>query len=125
MGIQPVQKQKLLNEPLSDEALKLGRAIYNTYLENEELEMQINISKLFKLFKLNATNDSLAYIKSIFMELTEPIIVKNFKFWNNIYPMRIVTFCIYRFHDDYVDIELSEEFLEVEKTYMIDNFLTN
>ncbi|MCW8839279.1 MAG: hypothetical protein OQJ77_02175 [Thiovulaceae bacterium] len=125
MSIHKIQKQKLLNEPLSDEAIKLALAIYNTYLENEDLEMQINISKLFNLFKLHATNDSLAYIKNIFMELTEPIIVKNFKFYNNLYPMRIVTFCIYTFHDKYVNIELSEEFLEVEKNYMIDNFLTN
>jgi hypothetical protein len=125
MAIHKIKKQQLLHEPLSDDAVKLGRAIYNTFLENGELDMHIEISKLFKLFKIPATNESLAFIKNVFIELTEPIIVKNFKFWNDVYPIRIVTFCLYTFEDNYVNIELSEEFLEVEKNYMIDNFLTN
>ncbi|WP_373069942.1 hypothetical protein [Sulfurimonas sp.] len=124
MAIHKIIKQQLLHEPLSEDAVKLGRALYNTFLDNGELDMHIELSKLFKLFKLPASNESLSYIKSIFIELTEPIIVKNFKFWNDVYPIRIVTFCLYTFGDDFVDIELSEEFLEVEKNYMIDRFLT-
>ena len=125
MSIHQIQKQTLLHEPLSKDAVKLGRAIYNTYVENEELDMHISVKKLFDLFHLQGTNESLAYIKSVFIELTEPLIVKNFKFWSNVYPMRIVTFCNYEFSGNIVDIELSEEFLEVEKNYMVDNFLTN
>ena len=125
MAIHKIKKQQLLHEPLSDDAIKLGRAIYNTFLDNGELEMRVEISKFFKIFKLPATHESLQYIKDLFIELTEPLVVKNFKFWNDLYPIRIVTFCLYTFEDDYVNISLSEEFLEVEKNYMIDNFLTN
>ncbi len=125
MSMHKIKKQQLLNEPLSKDAIKLGRAIYNTFLESGELEMKVDISKFFKLFKLEPTDESLSYIKHIFLELAEPLIVKNFKFWAEIYPIRIVTFCLYTFEDKYVSINLSEEFLEVEKNYMIDNFLTN
>jgi hypothetical protein len=125
MSMHKIKKQELLHEPLSEDAVKLGRAIYNTFLENGELEMKVEISKFFKLFKLPATNESLQQIKDIFIELTEPLVVKNFKFWAEIYPIRIVTFCLYTFEGNYVNIKLSEEFLEVEKNYMIDNFLTN
>jgi hypothetical protein len=87
--------------------------------------MHISLPKLYELFKLPNINDSLKEIKAIFLELNEPIMVKDFKFYADVYEMRIMTFCTYEFKEGYVDIELNEEFLEAEKNYMIDKFLTN
>jgi len=121
-----IEKANLLCEELSVDALHLARAIYNTYIENNfDLSMEIKLSVIYNLLNLQPSNDSLKYIKSVLIELNEPVCVKNFKYKNKIYNMRFVAFCTYSFSSNSIELELSEEFLEVEANYMLDSFLTN
>ena len=124
MNSHTIQKQKLLSEPLSKDALKFARAIYNTYLEDDEnLCMIIKIQSILNLLKLQYCKGSIEYIKELFEEINEPLFVKNFKFNGEIFPTRFVIFCKYEIVDKTIKIELSEEFLQVESQYMIDSFL--
>ncbi|EDZ63334.1 hypothetical protein SMGD1_1731 [Sulfurimonas gotlandica GD1] len=124
MSLHEIIKQKLLQEPFDNDALKLARAIYNTYLENDkELFMDIKINTVLNLLKLQSSKEALKYIRFLFEELNEPLCVKNFKYYANTYPMRFVVFCSYKIKDETIEIELNEEFLHVEEHYMLDPFL--
>ena len=126
MKIHKITKQKLLSESFSEDALKLAKAIYHTHVNDENnLYMEIKLSGICKLLKLKKAQKSRDYIREIFAELNEPLAVHNFKFFSKIYETRFVTFCKYQIHDDFIEIELSEEYLLVESEYMIDKFLTN
>ncbi len=120
-----IEKQTLLSEPLSQDALRLARALYNTYEENDDddLDMDIKIEAILRLLKLENTQDSLLYIRKLLEELNEPLGVKDFAFEGNRYPLRFVTFCKYSFHDEILHIQLSQEYLDVQKNYMLDAFL--
>nr|WP_321267830.1 hypothetical protein [uncultured Sulfurimonas sp.] len=124
MSLHEIKKQKLLLEPFSKDALKLARAIYNTYLENDkELFMEIKNKSLLNLLKLQSGIESMRYIRYLLEELNEPICVKDFKYYAKTYPMRFVVFCSYKIKDETIEIELSDEFLHVEDEYMLDPFL--
>ena len=126
MQLHKIQQQKLLSEPFTKDALKLARAIYNTYRNNDDdLCMTIKLSTIISLLGLREGEESIEYIESLLEELNEPIAVKNFKFFAKVYPLRFVVFCKYSMNDDIIDIELSDEYLEVESKYMIDSFLSN
>ncbi len=126
MSIHRIEKQQILHEPLSEDALKLVRAIYNTYKEDvDELYLEIKISSLLHLLKIVNTHDDNIknYIINLFEELNEPICVKNFKFYNAVYPMKFIKFCTYKVQDEIVEIELNEEYIYAIEEYMIDPYL--
>jgi len=124
MSLHTIEKQQLLYEPISPDALKLARAIYNTYLENDkDLFMEIKVKTIFNLLNLQSGVKALSYVKYLLEELNEPICVKNFKFYGTTYKMRFVIFCNYHIKDEMIEIDLNEEFLHVEEEYMLDPFL--
>ncbi|MBU1658514.1 hypothetical protein KKG72_05595 [bacterium] len=124
MILQTIQKQKLLSGPYSDDALKLARALYNTYVKNdEEPFMKINIKNILTLLKLQADDKALRYIRKLLEELNEPLRVVNFQFMQKKYPIRFVVFCKYSIHDEVLELELSEEFLHAQNEYMLEKFL--
>lgn len=126
MAIHKIQRQKLLSEPFSLDALKLSRALYYTYLNSDkELHMQIKLKTIYSLLKLTQSEESWAYVVHILDELNEPIGVKNFKFYAKTYALRFIIFCKYKLNGDTIEIELSEEYLHAEKEYMIEQFLSN
>ncbi len=121
-----IKKNNLLHEELSEDALRLARAIYNTHIENgRRLDMEVKYKSIYSLLNIEESIDSINYIKTLFIELNEPICVNNFKYKHKTYPMRFVVFCNCTFTDIAVELELSEEYLEVEAKYMLDAFLTN
>ena len=125
MDNQKIQKAYLLHEDLSEDALRLARAIYNTHIENGcYLDMSIKLKCIFTLLNIQESIDSINYIKALFIELNEPICVKNFRYKHKTYSTHFVVFCTYSFTDTSVELELSEEYLEVEAKYMLDAFLT-
>ena len=126
MSLHVIQKQYLLGDVFSQDALRLARAIYNTYIEdNCELYMEIRLETLTSLLNINSDEDGLHHLTNIFEEINEPISVKNFKFYANEYEIRFMRFCEYEIKEEIVTIELNEEYLLAEKEYMIDKFLTN
>lgn len=124
MSLHTIEKQQLLYEPISQDALKLARAIYNTYIENDkDLFMEIKIKTIFNLLNLQSGVKALSYVKHLLEELNEPLCVKNFKYYADTYKMRFVVFCSYHIKDETIEIELNDEFLHVEEEYMLDPFL--
>jgi len=119
-------KQKLLSEPISDDALKLARAIYFTYLTNEsDLYLEIKLVSIMKLLHLHSNKETIEEIHKLLRELNEPLAIKDFNFYGKFYPLRFVVFCKYKINKDILEIELSEEFLYAEQKYMLDSFLTH
>ena len=124
MILHEIKKQKLLFEPLSSDALKLARAIYNTYIENDkDLFMEIKINIISNLLNVQKGKKAKEYIIYLLEELNEPICVRNFKFFAKVYPMRFIYFCTYTIENEIIEIELSDEFLHAEDLYMIEPFL--
>ncbi len=127
MNLYAIEKQKLLSEPFSDDALKLAHAIYNTYILNdEELYMQIQLKTIAKLLKLDINhNHTLKKIQDILEDLSEPLFIKEFEFRSKTYHNRFITFFKYKLTQEILYLKLSEEFLHVEKEYMLDSFLSS
>lgn len=126
--MQTITKQPLIKEPLSKDAKRLALSIYSTYvMQDEESYMYISLDKLYHLFELPKTHDSLERIIEIFMDLTEPIAVKDFEYKGKKHPEIILTFCNFKViekdGDDHMEIEINEMYLEAMKNYMLDPFL--
>jgi len=120
-----VKKQQLLMEPLSNNALKLARALYHTYKKDEDLYIKASLKVICSIFKIDTSSHSIKFLVDIFEELNEPIMVQNFKFYTKKYDRKFLTFCKYKITSESVEVMLNEEFLYAEKEYMLDNFLSN
>jgi hypothetical protein len=118
-----IKKRKLLSEPLSPKALRLARAIYNTYITYDSLEMQIKFDTFFKLLNLHPCKDSINDIQWLLEELNEPLAVKNFEFDGEITQLKFIQFCNYKINKESITIKLSEEYLHAHFNYMADAFL--
>ena len=125
MNSDEIIKQNLLGEPLSDNALKLARAIYNTYITYDDLDMEIKFETFFKLLNLHPCKDSIDDVQNLLEELNEPLAVRNFEFHGETTQLKFVQFCTYSIHKETIEINLSEEYLHVQENYMLDSFLGN
>lgn len=124
MNSDEIIKRNLLSEPLSPDALKLARGIYNTHLDMyEELEMEIKIPMFYKLLNLQPSKESVAYIQDLLEELNEPLAIRNFEFNGEKTQLKFVQFCSYKIGEETIKIELSEEYLHAQSQYMLDSFL--
>lgn len=119
-----IKKQKLLSEPLSNKALKLARAIYNTYITYDDLHIEVKFSTFFKLLDLHPCKDSLNDIQWILEELNEPLAVKNFEYEGKTTQLKFIQFCNYKITTEILIIEICPHYLHAHKYYMEDAFLT-
>jgi len=83
-----------VNRP-GPEAVKLANAIYNTYMKVQEPMMVLSIERLCGLFGYEPSEETLAYIDSIFDELNEPAAVSNYEYEGEFYTWKPLEFCIY------------------------------
>jgi len=123
-----IEKQDLIKEPLSKNTLKLAQSIYSTYIVNEkDPYMYISLKKLYNLFGFDDSAESLEKLLEIFVDLTEPIAVKEFEYERKKYPVKILTFCTFteieKDGDGHMEIELNEMYIEAMKNYMKNPFL--
>lgn len=124
MNPEEIIKKNLLAEPLSPDALKLARGIYNTHISlDEELEMEIKIPIFYKLLNLQPSQESTDYIQELLEELNEPLAIRNFEFQGEKIQLKFVQFCCYKIGNESIKIELSEEYLHAQREYMLDCFL--
>ena len=125
MNSDEIIKQNLLAEPLSDNALKLARAVYNTYITYDDFEMEIKFQTFYKLLNLHPCKDSVNDIQNLLEELNEPLAVRNFEFHGETTQLKFIQFCSYRIEKETIKINLSEEYLHAQSEYMLDSFLGN
>ena len=123
MDTTEIKKRKLLAEPMSEKALKLARAIYNTYITYDDIEMEIKFSTFFRLLDLQPCKDSINDIQLLLEELNEPLAIKNFEYNGVTTQLKFIQFCNYTIKHETVDITLSEEYLYAHLNYMSDAFL--
>lgn len=124
MNPDEIIKHNLLAEPLSPDALKLARGIYNTHISlDEEFEMEIKIPIFYKLLNLQPSEASINYIQDLLEELNEPLAIRNFEFNKEKIQLKFVQFCCYKIGNESIKIELSEEYLHAQREYMLDSFL--
>jgi len=123
MDNQDIKKRKLLAEPLSDKALKLARAVYNTYVTYDDMEMEIKFATFFKLLQLQPCKDSISDIQWLLEELNEPLAVKNFEYNGVTTQLKFIQFCNYKINKETVTIKLSPEYMHAHMNYMEDAFL--
>ena len=123
MDNQDIKKRKLLAEPLSDKALRLARAVYNTYVTYDDMEMEIKFATFFKLLQLQPCKDSISDIQWLLEELNEPLAVKNFEYNGVTTQLKFIQFCNYKINKETVTIKLSPEYMHAHMNYMEDAFL--
>ena len=123
MDKKEIKKRKLLSEPLSENALKLARAIYNTYITYDDMEMEIKFETFFKLLLLQSCKDSIDDIQWLLEELNEPLAVKNFEYNGIKTQLKFIQFCNYKINKETVTIKLSPEYMHAHMNYMEDAFL--
>jgi len=118
-----IKKSNLLSEPLSKKALKLARAIYNTYITYDDMEMEIKFTTFYKLLDLQPSKDSINDIQWLLEELNEPLSVKHFEYNGTITQLKFIQFCNYTINHETVTIILSPEYMHAHMNYMADAFL--
>jgi hypothetical protein len=123
MQTREIIKQKLLSEPISDKALKLARAVYNTYITYDDMEMEVKIPTFFKLLQLQPCKESVKDIQNLLEELNEPLAVRNFEFNGETIQYKLIQFCNYEIGEETIKIILSPEYLHAQSFYMLDSFL--
>ncbi|MDA7818444.1 hypothetical protein N9A28_09670 [Sulfurimonas sp.] len=123
MDKEEIIKQKLLHEPLSDKALKLARAVYNTYVTYDDFSMEIKFDTFFKLLDLHPCKDSISDIQELLEELNEPLAVRNFEFNGVKTQLKFIQFCTYKVNSETVTIELCADYMHAHLYYMKDAFL--
>jgi len=116
-------KQNLLAEILSPKALKLARAIYNTHITYDSMELEIKFSTFYKLLDLQPCKDSINDIIWLLEEVNEPLAVKNFEFNGKTIQLKFIQFCNYKINKETVSIVLNDEYIHAHKNYMKDSFL--
>ncbi|MDT8338449.1 MAG: hypothetical protein RQ763_04545 [Sulfurimonas sp.] len=117
-------KQNLLAEPLSQNALKLARGVYNTYIAmDEDLSLEIKLQNIFKLLGLRPCKESVKDIQDLLEEINEPLAIRNFEFEGEAIQLKFVQFCTYEIGEETIKIELSPEYLHAQSEYMLDSFL--
>jgi len=124
MKIHEAKRQKILSEPLSRDGLKFAKALYHTYLKDDKnLCMEFPTKAVLGLFKLSYSKESMVYIQSLFEELNEPILVKDFKIFGKVYDMKFIRFCTYTLDKNKIEVELNPDYLLAESEYMQERFL--
>jgi len=118
-----IKKRKLLAEPVSEKALKLARAVYNTYITYDDFEMEIKFTTFFKLLELHPCKDSINDIIYLLEELNEPLAVKNFEFNGHTTQLKFIQFCNYTINHETVTIILNQDYMHAHLNYMADAFL--
>ncbi|QOY54321.1 hypothetical protein HUE87_10640 [Candidatus Sulfurimonas marisnigri] len=114
-----------MSEPLSDNALKLARGLYNTYITYDDLNMSIKFITFFKLLNLHPCTDSIRDIRNLLEELNEPLAVKNFEFHGKTTQLKFIQFCNYEIGEETIQVRLSPEYLHAHDKYMLDTFLNS
>ena len=125
MDTDKIIKHNLLSEPISENALRLARAVYNTYITYDHLDMEIKFQTFFKLLNLHPCKDSIDDIQNLLEELNEPLAVRNFEFRGETTQLKFIQFCCYKIKKETIEINISEEYLHAQSEYMLDSFLGN
>ena len=120
-------KNPFENFELSDDAIKLANAIYNTYLLDKYPYLHIPVNRLCGMFGLDFSKASTDRLREIFEELNEPIVVTNFQYGSKVHDWTVLQFCEFEKNwedgDAYIDIYLEEMYVEAIKRFMEKPFI--
>ncbi len=115
------------NFTLSDDAVHLANAIYNTYVLEDDPELVISVDRLYAAFRYARAKESYDYINHLFTQLNEPIAVSDFEYRGTIYGWKILEFCKFtkpwQEADDYLELEINEMYLAAMGRFMDEPFL--
>lgn len=121
---------ELVNNPfanfeLSDDAVKLANALYNTYVQEDYPYLQVSVKRLCEIFGYSGYTpgpEALAHIRTLFEELNEPIAVVNFKYGSRTYDWKVLSFCRFekpwQEEDATIEIVIDEMYLAAVAAYM-------
>ena len=115
------------NFQLSDDAAHLANALYNTYVLEDDPELEISVDRLYAAFRYARAPESYKYLIHLFMELNEPIAVSDFEYRGTIYGWKILEFCTFdkpwQEADDYIELQINEMYLAAMGRFMEEPFL--
>ena len=115
---------------LSDDAVKLANAIYNTYVQEDYPYLEISVNRLCEIFGFGGyahRHQDLEYIRGLFEELNEPIAVVDFKYGSRLYDWKALTFCSFEKpwgdSDETIEIVINEMYIAAVQRYMEKPFI--
>lgn len=118
------------NLELSDDAIKLANAIYNTYVQEDYPYLEIGVHRLCEIFGFTGythSKDELDYIRGLFEELNEPIAVVDFKYGSKTYDWKALQFCAFekpwQDEDKTIEIVINEMYIAAVGEYMEKPFI--
>jgi len=118
----------MIMAPLSEDAVKLATAIYNTYVAEGEPYLSIPLKKLCEMYGLNNSHETYEHLQNLFAELNEPVLIEDFVFRGHLYKWEAITFCSFdeewKEGDLMLEVTINELFLQVMKERMASPFIT-
>jgi len=115
---------------LSDDAVRLANAIYNTYVQENYPYLEVGVKRLCQIFGFTGytlAKADLDYVRGLFEELNEPIAVVDFKYGSKTYPWKALQFCAFekpwKDEDENIEIVINEMYLAAVQEYMEKPFI--
>ncbi len=115
MQINNIENNFFTNISISNDAYKLVNAIYNTYNIEDEPYLEIKAKNIINLFPNKSVNESIFCIKKLFLEINEPVLIKNFDFKGKYIYWRALSFC--NCHN-YIEKESDTLKLDIDEMYI-------
>jgi hypothetical protein len=118
------------NFSLSDDALRLANVLYNTYVQEDDPFLEVNVNRLCEIFGYRGytyKKEELQHIRDLFEELNEPIAVVDFKYGSRTYDWKALSFCSFekpwKEGDETIEIVINEMYIAAVKEYMEKPFI--
>lgn len=115
---------------LSDDAVRLANILYNTYVQDDDPFLEINVGRLCGIFGYHGythKKEELQYIRDLFEELNEPIAVVDFKYGSRRYDWKALSFCSFEKpwsdEDETIEIVINEMYIAAVKEFMEKPFI--
>jgi hypothetical protein len=118
------------NLELSEDAVRLANAVYNTYVQEDYPYLEITVKRLCEIFGFTGYThrpEELDYIRGLFEELNEPIAVVDFKYGSRVYDWKALQFCSFekpwRNEDTTIEIVINEMYVAAVREFMEKPFI--
>ena len=111
----------------SDDAIHLGQALYNTYIQEDDIYLHIPVIKLCSVLNTECDAAGKKRIKAAFDSLNEPILMESIEYRGRTYQWKMLQFFSFEKpwnpEDTHIDIIISELYLHAMKHYVKEPFL--
>lgn len=113
-----IHESLIIHRP-GEDAIRLANSIYYTYVQEEDPDLSIPVSRLCEIVGISDAAEAMVTIKKLFDELNEPVAARNFLYEGKKVEWQVLHFFDlekeWEEGDRYIELHINEMFLEAMK----------